>query len=135
MGAVPVVHYFHQPDDPYSHLTASLLPQLQERYKVRIESHLVRPPSAENAPDLERLAEWSKRDAQRLASHYNLTPIYDFTAPDGSDLRKRLGHYLGATFYFEGEWYWGIDRLHYLERRLTDAGFVGADGKLTHPAD
>jgi len=33
-------------------------------------------------------------------------------------LRERLGHYLGATFYYEGEWYWGADRLHHLERRL-----------------
>lgn len=123
-GAMPVVHYFHQPDDPYSHLTAALVPQLQERYKVRIDSHLVSPPSVDNAPDLERLAEWSKRDAQRLAQHYRLAPVCEFTAPDGDDLRKRLGHYLGATFYFEGEWYWGIDRLHFLERRLTDAGLA-----------
>ena len=25
----------------------------------------------------------------------------------GTALRKRLGHYQGAMFYFEGEWYWG----------------------------
>ena len=37
-------------------------------------------------------------------------------------LRKRLGHYLGATFYYGGEWYWGIDRLHHLERRLQELG-------------
>lgn len=37
---------------------------------------------------------------------------------EGTALRKRLGHYLGATFYYAGEWYWGIDRLHHLERRL-----------------
>ena len=37
-------------------------------------------------------------------------------------LRHRLGHYLGAMFYYEGEWYWGIDRLHYLEARLTALG-------------
>jgi 2-hydroxychromene-2-carboxylate isomerase len=123
-GSKPVVHYFHQPDDPYSHLAASLLPQLQARYKVRFESHIVPPPSAENAPDLERLREWSERDAQRLASHYKLIPVSEFSAPDGGELRNRLGHYLGATFYFEGEWYWGIDRLHYLERRLADAGLA-----------
>jgi 2-hydroxychromene-2-carboxylate isomerase len=38
------------------------------------------------------------------------------------DLRHRLGHYLGAMFYYEGEWYWGIDRLHYLEARLDGLG-------------
>lgn len=37
-------------------------------------------------------------------------------------LRQRLGHYLGATFYYGGEWYWGIDRLHHLERRLQVLG-------------
>lgn len=37
---------------------------------------------------------------------------------DGKMLREKLGHYLGAMFYFEGEWYWGLDRLPYLEQRL-----------------
>jgi 2-hydroxychromene-2-carboxylate isomerase len=37
-------------------------------------------------------------------------------------LRRRLGHYLGAMFHYEGEWYWGIDRLHYLEARLDVLG-------------
>lgn len=125
-GQEPVVHYFHQADDPYSHLTASLLPQLQQRYRVRIASHLVPPPSMENAPDLARLGEWSERDARRLAGHFKLAPVREFSAPDGGELRQRLGHYLGATFYFEGEWYWGIDRLHHLERRLADAGLAEA---------
>lgn len=40
----------------------------------------------------------------------------------GTALRERLGHYLGATFFYEGEWYWGVDRLHHLERRLRDEG-------------
>jgi 2-hydroxychromene-2-carboxylate isomerase len=35
-------------------------------------------------------------------------------------MRQRLGHYLGATFFYAGEWYWGIDRLHHLEQRLQD---------------
>lgn len=38
------------------------------------------------------------------------------------DLRHRLGHYLGAMFHYEGEWYWGVDRLHYLEDRLDALG-------------
>lgn len=37
----------------------------------------------------------------------------------GERERRRLGHYLGGTFHFEGEWYWGLDRLHYLEDRLA----------------
>ena len=37
-------------------------------------------------------------------------------------LRQSLGHYLGAMFYYAGEWYWGIDRLGHLERRLQALG-------------
>lgn len=39
----------------------------------------------------------------------------------GDTLREQLGHYLGATFHYEGEWYWGPDRLPYLEKRLKFA--------------
>jgi len=40
----------------------------------------------------------------------------------GDALRAELGHYLGATLHYGGEWYWGLDRLHYLEERLSDLG-------------
>lgn len=33
-------------------------------------------------------------------------------------LLARLGHYNAATLYCAGEWYWGVDRLHYLTERL-----------------
>ena len=36
----------------------------------------------------------------------------------GAAARQKLGHYLGSTTHFEGEFYWGVDRLHYLESRL-----------------
>ena len=38
-------------------------------------------------------------------------------------LRHKLGHYFSAMLYFEGEWYWGLDRLAHLEARLNQAGF------------
>ncbi len=38
---------------------------------------------------------------------------------DGSEERTRLGHYLGSMTHFEGEFYWGVDRLHHLEARLA----------------
>ena len=40
----------------------------------------------------------------------------------GEALRSRWGHYLGGTFFYAGEWYWGIDRLYHLEQRLQDLG-------------
>ena len=68
----------------------------------------------------------------------------------GNDLRSRWRHYSGGMFYYGGEWYWGVDRLYHLERRLTrygarragqdasirfdrpplDAGTVRNDGRL-----
>ena len=38
-------------------------------------------------------------------------------------LRKR-GHYNCATMLYGGEWYWGVDRLHYLTGRLEALGLV-----------
>ena len=42
----------------------------------------------------------------------------------GNARRAELKHYSGAMFYCAEEWYWGVDRLHYLETRLAQ---VGAD--------
>lgn len=33
-------------------------------------------------------------------------------------LLRKLGHYNTATVNYAGEWYWGVDRLHYLTSRL-----------------
>lgn len=177
-GAMPVVHYFHQVDDPYSQLTAELLPAFCVRYRVQLQPHLVPPPADAAAPDRERLQAWSRRDASRLATGLGLgfsgfaavpaaervravqqqlaralaqgrfvemaapmgrvlwSPPAEAAAPagisddaglaealrTGAALRERLGHYLGATFFFEGAWYWGVDRLHFLEQRLAAAG-------------
>lgn len=40
----------------------------------------------------------------------------------GAAARARAGHYLGSVTQFEGEFYWGVDRLHYLEARLAGGG-------------
>lgn len=40
----------------------------------------------------------------------------------GNARRAALGHYAGAMFYYAGEWYWGVDRLHHLETRLQALG-------------
>jgi 2-hydroxychromene-2-carboxylate isomerase len=138
LGHAATVHYFHQPDDPYSQLLARCLPALQLRYAVSVVSHVVPPPDSAAAPDPERLGVWSLRDANRLATALAALPQLEVTEAhalpasvtelsEGAALRKQLGHYLGGTLYFEGEWYWGVDRLHYLEARLAEAGLrVGA---------
>lgn len=139
-----IVHYFHQDDDPYSQLLATVLPQLQDRYDIELQCHRVEAPDKAAAPDIERLRTWSIRDAKVLRDQYNLNPDPAWVdrlswrtrnPSEGSELRKRLGHYLSATLYFEGEWYWGIDRLHYLERRLAAAGLARGpiDSLLVEP--
>jgi 2-hydroxychromene-2-carboxylate isomerase len=183
-GGTAVVSYFHQVDDPYSHLMLQVLPAFVARYGIELQPHLVLPPGDTVAPDRPRLLEWSRRDAADLAAAVGLefpdpnrqpdpalTSLADralaaifsnpraaestFTdaltisdalwrgdrsrierlaaAPEaearqmleaGTSLRKKLGHYLGATLNFEGEWYWSVDRLACLEQRLREAGLA-----------
>jgi 2-hydroxychromene-2-carboxylate isomerase len=171
--------YFHQADDPYSHLTLQTLGRLTERYKIKLTPVLVGPPELSAAPEREKLTSYGRIDALRLAKAFGLScPISTEHGPDqtlvglaqrgliaaiqagtfielapkistalwlgdakaleqimkslpsvsaqqasaaveaGNARRTRLGHYLGAMFYYEGEFYWGIDRLHHLEARL-----------------
>ena len=49
----------------------------------------------------------------------------------GTQRRTVLKHYSGGMFYYEGEWYWGVDRLHYLESRLAA---LGVDSEPNEPA-
>ncbi|MFP6835661.1 MAG: DsbA family protein [Pseudomonadales bacterium] len=168
----PTIEYFHQPDDPYSHLAVQRLQCLGRRYVVRIRPHLVSAPAAAYIGDSERYPAWAVRDVQDIAPHLDLDfpAASDPITPDrlqtfrqklaamltsedfatqaselgqafwsgdslgdesglslaeaedliqqADDLRTRLGHYGGAMFYFEGEWYWGVDRLRHLEARL-----------------
>ncbi len=127
-GGKAVVHYFHQPDDPYSQLAAQPLPALSDTYKITIASHIVSPPDKAAAPEYERLIKLAGRDAALLARAYGLKyPAPDALPKDadsGDTLRKKLGHYLSGMFFFEGEWYWGVDRLHFLEERLREARLV-----------
>jgi 2-hydroxychromene-2-carboxylate isomerase len=41
---------------------------------------------------------------------------------------RKLGHYNSATLHYGGEWYWGVDRLHYLVTRLDDLGIAREPG-------
>ncbi len=174
-----LLHYFHQVDDPYSALTASILPRLLARYDIELRPHLVGAPPDNAAPERAKLIAYSRRDAQLLARHWGLefddagaqpteqacalaaaqllvaieagdfvqragplsAALWRGALPDdranppvqglvqaqqaeANDLRKRMGHYLGATFHYAGEWYWGIDRLHHLEQRLQALGLA-----------
>ena len=126
------VEFFHDPSDPYSQLLEKVLPRFAENYKIELITHLVSPPDDAAAPERAKLTEYSKMDAMRLAKKAGIEfeiqdrpPAQNTSVADA--LREKLGHYLGATLYYGGEWYWGLDRLHYLEDRLTALG-VRKDG-------
>lgn len=173
------VHFFHQVDDPYSHLLAQALVELHRRYDITLRIHLVAAPVGWAAPERDRLRAYSIEDARALARRsgfaFDATSLPDDAASDraleraaslfpdaeepaaaevlpqlisiGEDLwsgdapsgddfgphtqavvdagtrrRDRLGHYLGSTCWYGGEWTWGIDRLGYLEERLDELG-------------
>ncbi|MCY3966230.1 MAG: DsbA family protein [Acidobacteria bacterium] len=201
------IEFFHQVDDPYSHLLAQALVKVQDRYDVEVVTWLVEPPEDWAAPARALLESYSLVDARRLAEKAGFhatseTPprsekvlevqrelaatlpapgepgaratleaavmlakglwemasaASDSLGPDaaasgdpsgsrpegrrtqwvedattdaalqvalraGTERRAELGHYLGGTCFYGGEWTWGIDRLAYLEERLADLG-------------
>ncbi len=65
--------YFHQADDPYSHLAVQMLARLEQAYSLSFRSHLVPQPIDSAAPDRERLSKWSLTDARRLAEAHGLS--------------------------------------------------------------
>jgi len=122
-----IVEFFHDPCDPYSQLLEKVLPRFAENYKIELLTHLVGPPNDGAAPEREKLAEYSKMDAMRLAKKAAIDfEIQEGQSPANPALanarRETLGHYLGGTLYYGNEWYWGLDRLHYLEERLSQLG-------------
>ena len=54
-----------------------------------------------------------------IASH---TECYEHHLLTNEALLKNNGHYLSAMLHYGGEWYWGVDRLQYLEARFNDLG-------------
>ena len=45
---------------------------------------------------------------------------------EGDALRTKRRHYSGGMFWYAGDWYWGVDRLYHLERRLSALGAARA---------
>ena len=58
-----------------------------------------------------------------------------FLLEENAKRRDKLGHYLGAMFYYDGEWYWALDRLHHLEDRLILEGASSAAAPLIQPRE
>lgn len=188
-GGTAEIHYFHQVDDPYSHLAVQTLDALKGAYPLPFRVHLCSQPGADYLGSSEHFDDWALRDAASIASGYGLqfpanasppaaaavraandalaahlaredfasvavrigTALWSGAPADrldagtsggadgagavttGDALRQQLGHYAGAMFYFEGEWYWGVDRLRLLETRLRAEGLAPSGGTLLVP--
>ncbi|MGI9272559.1 MAG: DsbA family protein [Woeseiaceae bacterium] len=63
----------------------------------------------------------------RRVSSTDLTGQGDAMLQRSQDQLEKLGHYNAATMFYGGEWYWGIDRLHYLRDRLDALGVQRQD--------
>lgn len=184
-----VVHYFHQVDDPYSHLAVQKLDALERAYALPFHVYLVSKPEAAFQGSSAHFDTWARTDAASVADAYQADFPTSPCAPDddaiaaandvlashlqpgsqagnfaeaarqvgdtlwsgntpsgahdagraqqalteGNALRAKLGHYLGGMFYFQGEWYWGVDRLRLLEERLTAEGLRRPEAAICVP--
>jgi 2-hydroxychromene-2-carboxylate isomerase len=85
------VEYFHQVDDPYSHLAAQLLQPLLDTYDIELHTHLVSGPRGDNAPEPELLLQYARYDCAVVAPHYNLEFPEVAQAPSIELSRKAAG--------------------------------------------
>ena len=94
-----------------------------ERAGRALAAALARDRFAELAPRVGE-ALWSGRDDGAAPGEAALAAPEEAARRigEGTRRRKALGHYLGATFHYAGEWYWGVDRLGHLEERLAALG-------------
>jgi 2-hydroxychromene-2-carboxylate isomerase len=115
--------FFYCDDDPYSHLMNAMVTRLEEDYDIKFELHNVNRPIL---PWLElsyKHKDYERTDIERLTHKYGIVPKRANNLPicTSNDLLERLGHYAPGTVYYNGVWYRGIDRIHYLQQRLGDS--------------
>lgn len=75
------VLWFHQVDDPYSHLGAQVLARFAARWDVELMPILVGPPPDDAAPDRARLEAFARKDAADVAPGYGLSFPRNAPAP------------------------------------------------------
>jgi 2-hydroxychromene-2-carboxylate isomerase len=68
--------------------------------------------------------------ASRRSAGTEMKAVANALIGDSQKRQKRLGHYNSATLHYEGEWYWGVDRLHYLLDRLDGLGAAREDAPI-----
>ena len=123
-GEPHVVDYFHQLDDPYSHLTAQVLETFAARYDIVLRLHLVRASGGASQPEFEKLAVWARRDAELIAPHLGLS----FPAQAGTFPEAHLQEQAGRALAARGD---GLERL----ATVSEALWSGNAGSLASLAE
>ncbi len=90
------VDYFHQLNDPYSHLVAQVVADFASRYDIEIVPHLVRASGGRNQPEEEKLAIWARTDCGLIAPHYGLSCPENAGRVPGPELQKVAGQVLAG---------------------------------------
>lgn len=90
-GEARRLQYFHQVDDPYSHLAAQTLAPLLARYNIELEVHLVGPPPSAAAPARANLESFSRKDAGDIAPSLGLEFPEFAVAPDRRSIEIASG--------------------------------------------
>jgi 2-hydroxychromene-2-carboxylate isomerase len=126
-SARPSIEFFYEPGDPYSELTRDVLSQALEAARgngpeLRAWSVPEMDSAVDPRPELRR--DYAVRDVAALRRRLELDDVtrHSAVAGSGAERRRELGHYAGGMIYFEGEWYWGVDRLAHLSERLATEG-------------
>ena len=73
------MHYFHQVDDPYSHLAVQMPDVFQGAYEIPFRIHLVSKPAAAFQGSSEHFDAWAVRDTQSVAADYGTVFSADVT--------------------------------------------------------
>jgi 2-hydroxychromene-2-carboxylate isomerase len=82
------LEFFHQVDDPYSHLAAQCLRPLVQRYGVELVPYIVPGPGGANLPEPDLLPALACYDAALVAPQYGLRYPADLPAPDPALCRR-----------------------------------------------
>jgi len=73
---------------------------------------------------LEAVTAYWRGDSQEVERRvqYDSSDAGDALLAENQQRLLELGHYNSGTLHYEGEWYWGVDRLSYLTERLDELG-------------
>ncbi|MEM0954163.1 MAG: DsbA family protein [Pseudomonadota bacterium] len=119
-GKPHVVEYFHQLDDPYSHLSAQVLKRFADRYDVEIIPRLIRATGGKNQPESEKLATWARRDAELIAPHFGLSFPHDVDVTPPQHAQRAAASLLAESAGAEGvNSIAGTDFVSIIERTST----------------